>query len=278
MREEHRRQKRSHAAPLVAHIEAGLRSFDFDMPEEINRIETDHLSDLLFTTCSDGDENLRKEGVDPRKIFQVGNVMIDSLQTFLPKAKNSRILDGLNRMWAQKHTGTLQPGRFALVTLHRPSNVDHPEMLQMILSALLQISRRLPVIFPMHPRTQKLLKRLDDGFRKRLDGSGMLITDPIGYLDFLFLEQHARIVLTDSGGVQEETSFLGVPCLTLRPNTERPVTIREGTNRLVPLAEGDIVRAAEETLARPKPEPAKIRFWDGLAARRIVTKLKEIFD
>ncbi|HHM24343.1 MAG TPA: UDP-N-acetyl glucosamine 2-epimerase [Bacteroidetes bacterium] len=277
VREEHRKQKRSHAAPLVAHIEAGLRSFDFDMPEEINRIETDHLSDILFTTCDDGDENLLREGVDPRKIFQVGNVMIDSLRSFLPKARQSGILQELNRIWRRKHSEPLTAGGYALVTLHRPSNVDHPQMLRMILSALMEISGEIPVIFPMHPRTQKLLAQLDDEFRKRLSRSRLLITDPIGYLDFLYLEKHARIVLTDSGGVQEETSYLGVPCLTLRPNTERPVTIREGTNRLVPLRKESIVEFARQALQRTSWQPASIRFWDGRAAQRIVGTLTEIF-
>ena len=194
----------------VAHVEAGLRSFDRAMPEEINRLVTDSLADLLFTTSRDADENLKREGVDPSKIHFVGNVMIDTLLKHREKAAALRIE---------------KPKQYALVTLHRPSNVDDPKVLGPILQALEEISRTMPVLFPIHPRTQKRVR--DFGLSLN---NGVRTMEPLGYLEFLNLESSATVVLTDSGGLQEETTILGVPCLTLRHNTERPVTITHGTN------------------------------------------------
>ena len=271
------RYPESHKRPLIAHVEAGLRSFDWNMPEEVNRVLTDHLSDLLFTTCRDGDENLAHEGIPAEKIVFVGNVMIDSLVQFLPLARKSGILVDLNRTFSEKLSEPLHEGSFALATLHRPSNVDSPDSLGMILEAFVEISRELPIVFPMHPRTQKLMGQLPAKIRRDVEESAILITDPLGYLDFLFLEQAARLVLTDSGGVQEETSFLKIPCLTLRPNTERPITITEGTNRLVPLTTEAIVSAAREALSGQEgARSTSIPLWDGHAAERIVTYLKNL--
>ena len=273
----HKMRCRSHEAPIIAHVEAGLRSFDFNMPEEINRVETDVLSDILFTTSSGDDSNLIEEGIDPRKIFCVGNVMIDSLQNFLTKAAKSIILDKLNRDNRARHHAPLKGGDFALATLHRPGNVDDPAMLTEILSALIRVSADLPIIFPMHPRTRKLLSKLNTNFQQQLSASNVVITAPVGYLDFLHLQTKARLVLTDSGGVQVETSYLGVPCLTLRPNTEWLITIREGTNKLVPLNNEAIVSAAKTALKKKEWHPANIQYWDGQAAERIVNSLKQIF-
>ncbi len=261
--------------PQIAHVEAGLRSFDWDMPEEVNRVLTDHLSDLLFTTCADGDENLAREGISKEKIVFVGNVMIDSLVQFLPLARKSTILKDLSDRFGGKLAQPLREKGFALVTLHRPSNVDSPDSLSMILEAFVEISRELPLIFPMHPRTRKLMGQLPEAVRRDVETNLILLTEPLGYLDFLFLEQAARLVLTDSGGVQEETSFLGVPCLTLRPNTERPVTITEGTNRLIPLEKQAIVAAAREVLDGKTKSGKAIPLWDGRAAERIVAYLKK---
>lgn len=269
-------RQRCHAAPIIAHVEAGERSFDFNMAEEINRVATDHLSDILFTTCNDSDKNLISEGVDPHTIFCVGNIMIDSLQKFLEKSANSKILEELNRNHLPKHVAPLQGGDFALVTLHRPSNVDEPTPLIMLLSALVRISLQLPVIFPMHPRTRKLMATLDGKIHKQISEGSILITEPLGYMDFLHLQSQARLVLTDSGGVQVETSYLGVPCLTLRPNTEWQITLREGTNELVPLHEEAIVSAACSVLSKERPKPAHIQFWDGKTGERMVDTLKQI--
>ncbi|MFQ5752025.1 MAG: UDP-N-acetyl glucosamine 2-epimerase [bacterium] len=268
----------SHEAPIIGHIEAGERSFDFRMPEEINRVTTDVLSDILFTTSNDGDKNLLAEGIDPRKIFCVGNIMIDSLQKCLAKAEQSKILEEMNRNHRPNHMQPIQGGQFALVTLHRPGNVDEPANLAMILSALIRISASLPIILPMHPRTRKLLSNLEKPFRKQISKSHILITAPIGYLDFLHLQTRARMVLTDSGGVQVETSYLGVPCLTLRPNTEWQITLREGTNKLVPMNEEAIVEAANTILGSKMSQPANIKYWDGGTASRIVSVFKDLFQ
>ena len=212
----------------VAHVEAGLRSRDLSMPEEINRIVTDSLSHLLFTTSPDAGRNLRAEGVDPRRIHHVGNVMIDTLRRFADRADASDVMRRLG----------LRPP-FALLTLHRPSNVDNEASLRRIFAALGELARDLPIVFPVHPRTVTGLSSL--GIRLEGRGSasdpdsdrGLRPIEPLGYLDFLHLQKRAALVLTDSGGVQEETSILGVPCLTLRENTERPITLSRGTNRLV---------------------------------------------
>ena len=244
----------------VAHVEAGLRSFDRTMPEEINRLVTDALSEMLFTTCEDANANLRREGIPERKIFFVGNVMIDTLVRHIELAKRSTIL---NRF-------SLQKGDYALVTLHRPSNVDEERPLHEILSAFRAIEQRVPIVFPVHPRTRDRFTKF--GLTRDISGmKHLILTEPLGYLDFLNLMMHAKLVLTDSGGIQEETTFLGIPCLTLRENTERPVTITHGTNRLVPLSAQRIIGEAENVLRNGKVEAARIPpLWDGRAAQRIV--------
>ena len=238
----------------VAHVEAGLRSRDRTMPEEVNRIVTDSLSDLLFTTSQDADRNLVAEGVPRRKIHRVGNVMIDTLRRFLGRAGESDVMPRL---------GLTPP--FALLTLHRPSNVDDPESLRRIFQALDTIGRRIPILFPVHPRTLANIERV--GVRL---GDGIRMVEPLGYIDFLHLQSKAALVLTDSGGIQEETSILGVPCLTLRENTERPVTIGKGTNRLVGSDPTRIVAAAQAILGTKRRPRRAIPLWDGRAAARIV--------
>lgn len=241
----------------VAHVEAGLRSFDRTMPEEINRLVTDQLADLLFTPSPDADEQLLREGIPPERIRFVGNVMIDSLVAALPLADSRPILGELG----------LEPGKYGLVTLHRPSNVDDPHTLAAIAGALQTIARELPLVFPVHPRSRR--RMLDFGLA--LDDSRLKLIEPQGYLDFLQLTRHARLVLTDSGGLQEETSFLGVPCLTLRPNTERPITVTLGTNTVIGTQPTAIVEHALDAMQRPMPERPAIPGWDGHAAERIVT-------
>ena len=251
----------------LAHVEAGLRSRDRTMPEELNRILTDACADLLFTTERDANENLVREGIDPEAIHFVGNVMIDTLRRFERRARASTILDSMG----------LEAGGFALVTLHRPSNVDRREDLDRIVTILEGTASRLPVVFPVHPRTRG---RLDEaGVASRLEGNPrMRITPPVGYIDFMRLMSAARIVLTDSGGIQEETTALGVPCLTLRENTERPVTISQGTNRLVGSDPARVLAALDEVLRRPLGgEPQVPELWDGRAAERIVAVLERTF-
>lgn len=239
----------------VAHIEAGLRSGDRSMPEEINRLLTDQVAELLFTPSRDGDANLIREGISPSKIHFVGNVMIDTLARMLPGARQRGTINKLG----------LQRRQFALVTLHRPSNVDQPETLGEILAALQEIAADLEVIFPVHPRTRQQIAKL--GFRAP---PGLRLIEPLGYLDFLALMDSAGFVLTDSGGVQEETTYLGVPCLTARPNTERPVTVSEGTNRLVD-SRREAILAAVGSLSQSNGKRGRIPdLWDGQAAERIV--------
>lgn len=248
----------------VAHVEAGLRSRDRSMPEEINRLLTDQIADLLFTPSPDGDENLLREGVSPQKIHRVGNVMIDTLVRMLPKAALRPGPAALG----------LEPGGYALVTLHRPANVDHPETLRQILDALEALSREMPVVFPIHPRTRKnLLASGNAAFleagESRGPGGDIHLLEPLGYLDFLALTRSAGLVLTDSGGIQEETTYLGIPCLTVRPNTERPVTVELGTNRLVQATTEAILQAVESARGEPAAERRPIPGWDGQAAERI---------
>lgn len=252
----------------VAHVEAGLRSFDERMPEEINRVLTDRISDLLLTPSLDGNENLLNEGVDKKKIHFVGNIMIDSLIGYLDKAKGSNIISEL---------GLKKDEEYILVTLHRPSNVDERESLEMLLSAFLEIGKRTKIIFPVHPRTKKNIVSL--GLEQRLKkNKNLIVTEPLGYLDFLKLQLGAKMVLTDSGGIQEETTYFGIPCLTLRENTERPITIEEGTNKLVKLDEVSIITETENSLRLERSNQEPPQYWDGKTSQRIVKVLKEWFE
>lgn len=252
----------SKAGIPVAHVEAGLRSFDRGMPEEINRIVTDALSDYLFVTESSALENLAREGVDPGKVFLVGNVMIDTLLQNRPRAESLRVAEGL----------AVTPGEYALVTLHRPSNVDDRGTLAGLLEILEWLAGELPVIFPVHPRTRNALERfgLWAGLGKV---PGVTLLEPQGYLEFLCLSSQARLVLTDSGGLQEETTALGVPCLTLRENTERPITVTEGSNQIVGTDPVRVREAVRGVLARRGVEQRRPELWDGRAAERIVAIL-----
>ena len=239
----------------VAHVEAGLRSFDRDMPEEINRIVTDQLADLLLTPSADGDENLRREGIPASRIRCVGNVMIDTLVEQLPKACRPDLpLDS----------------RYALVTLHRPSNVDDPAALQRVLSTLAELSDRCQIVFPVHPRTRQRIQSLDVTLPAK---DRFLTTDPLGYLEWLALQRDAAVIITDSGGIQEESTYLGVPCLTLRENTERPITISEGTNLLVGGDMTKLHREAEKILRGQGKRGLKPALWDGRAGERIAALL-----
>jgi UDP-N-acetylglucosamine 2-epimerase (non-hydrolysing) len=272
--------------PLIAHVEAGLRSFDRTMPEEINRIVTDHVSDMLFVTEESGLTNLNKEGISPEIVHFVGNTMIDSLLAFKGKADSSAKLDELGLR--------LQPGqngegkkvvRYALLTLHRPANVDNRESLQEILAGLQELGEDCPIIFPVHPRTQKRIKEfgidLNAAAATKDDaGAGighgrMILIDPLGYLDFLCLMKNASIVVTDSGGVQEETTCLGIPCVTVRENTERPVTVEKGTN-IIAGTSREGIRAAIRTQSYKKTERTVPMHWDGNAAARIVEVLVRV--
>ena len=241
----------------VGHVEAGLRSFDRTMPEEINRLLTDQLAGLLFTPSEDADANLRNEGIPAEKIFRVGNVMIDSLVKLLPAAQ-SQSHNGLRHL--QPHP---QPQRYALVTLHRPANVDDATILKRILQSLLEVSQELAVVFPVHPRTRKCIA--DFG----LQAGRLQILDPLPYLEFLALQSRATVVITDSGGIQEETTYLGVPCLTLRENTERPVTVSLGTNVLVGRDPGKLRSELSRVLAGQAKKGTIPPLWDGHAGDRI---------
>jgi UDP-N-acetylglucosamine 2-epimerase (non-hydrolysing) len=266
----------AHLCIPVAHVEAGLRSFDRTMPEEINRILTDQIAEYLFTTEESATQNLLREGVAPEKIFFVGNVMIDSLLTFRAKAERSSILQRLGL----SENGTFKP--YALLTLHRPNNVDDGGTLQKLFQAIQTLSQDIPIVFPVHPRTVQRLREqnleaivsFDEG---RQSAGQILCINPVGYLDFLCLMAHARLVLTDSGGVQEETTALCVPCLTLRENTERPVTIQQGTNKLVGRDQDTIVKAGYEALQNPLAPTRLPDLWDGKAAERIVLTIRDRF-
>jgi UDP-N-acetylglucosamine 2-epimerase (non-hydrolysing) len=242
----------------VAHVEAGLRSRDRTMPEEINRILTDAISDRLFTTSQDADENLKNEGVPAEKISFVGNVMIDSLMDHLKLAEQSKVREDLG----------VADSEYAVLTLHRPSNVDDKNVFDGILHALLALAEKLPIIFPVHPRTRGKIDEF--GFGERIANSNIKLIEPLGYLDFLRLYSGAKLVLTDSGGLQEETTVLAIPCLTLRHNTERPITIEMGTNILVGTDPEKIKQAAFEALTSDGNKGTKIPpLWDGHAAVRI---------
>jgi UDP-N-acetylglucosamine 2-epimerase (non-hydrolysing) len=251
----------------VIHVEAGLRSFDRTMPEEINRILTDAISDLLFVSETSGVENLRREGTSEDRIFFVGNVMIDTLMHHIQKARQLPVLQQFN----------LQPKKYGIVTMHRPANVDSPEKFRSILEGLIFVSKSVPLLFAMHPRTQKNIQQ--SGLQGLFDQNPQIrITEPFGYLEFLNLMSNAAVVLTDSGGMQEETTILGTPCLTLRENTERPVTITVGTNRLVNPDRDSIIDAWKNLQTNPPPTDRKPELWDGGAAKRIVKIIDEDYQ
>lgn len=248
---------------FTAHIEAGLRSGDWSMPEEVNRVVTDTVADLLLTPSPDADRNLLAEGCAPDSIARVGNVMIDTLFEHLPRA---RALDVPTRMG-------LEPSAYAVLTLHRPSNVDRADVLRGILEAVASVARRMPVVFPVHPRTRVSVESMGI---KLGEIPGLRLTLPLGYLDFLSLTSRARLVMTDSGGLQEESTVLGIPCLTLRENTERPITIEQGTNVLAGTDPATIIREAERALGRPAGTPHAVPdLWDGRTAGRIVRAVME---
>ena len=247
--------------PCVAHLEAGLRSFDRTMPEEINRLVTDTLADILWTPSPDGDENLLREGIERHKIQRVGNIMIDSLEmlrSVIEKQNTYREMD-------------LNSGEYGLVTLHRPSNVDDPRTMAPLCNALIRISNRIPLVFPVHPRTRKNMENMN--LMPLLEkAENLMITEPINYIRFMNLVFNCRFVLTDSGGIQEETTYLGIPCLTLRPNTERPVTIHQGTNRLCDL--NKLKEHVDDVLSNTSSPACKIDLWDGRTADRVVESIK----
>ena len=247
----------------IGHVEAGLRSFDRTMPEEVNRVLTDQLSDILFTTSPEAEVNLVREGVSADRIHFVGNPMIDSLERHLGRARASEVLT--------RHG--LSARGYALVTLHRPSNVDDPATLAGILGALREVAASVPVLFPAHPRTVKMLQTHGLDGLVSLAGppkqGAITCIDPVGYVDFLRLMADARVVLTDSGGIQEETTILGVPCLTLRHNTERPITCEMGTNKLLGTDPAVIAREATAAIQAAAPEPKRPPLWDGHAGERI---------
>lgn len=253
----------------VIHVEAGLRSFDRAMPEEINRVLTDQISDILFTTERSGRENLLREGIAGERIHFVGNVMIDTLRHNLARAIPTRQL-----LQAAGQASFLDSGNgYAVLTMHRPSNVDDPDTLRTLLGTVVRISTSLPVIFPVHPRTRAMIEKF--GLAAMLDTPRILQLPPMGYLEMLGLMQDARLVLTDSGGIQEETTALGVPCITLRNNTERPITIEEGTNTLAGQSPEKILTAFEEVMRSGGKAGRVPEFWDGQASVRIATILQE---
>jgi UDP-N-acetylglucosamine 2-epimerase (non-hydrolysing) len=238
----------------VAHVEAGLRSLDRTMPEEINRLLTDAVSRWLFVSEPSGIINLYQENVDKERIFFVGNVMIDTLLACRERSEQSPILETLH----------VRKQHYGVLTLHRPANVDEPDVLERLMTAVARLQREVLIVFPVHPRARPQVRDHVAGL------PNVIVTEPLGYLDFLKLVANARLVLTDSGGLQEETTVLGVPCLTLRENTERPITIHQGTNRLVGLDPERIIAAGLQTLAGGRSQPRRPELWDGQAARRIV--------
>ena len=249
--------------PYVGHLEAGLRSFDRSMPEEINRLVTDALADILWTPSADGDENLLREGVSREKIQRVGNIMIDSLEMLRDKIQDQAAYSDFG----------LKPQQYGMVTLHRPSNVDAPKKLAKLFDLLSRISKKIPLVFPIHPRTRKSADQI--GILSQLDQSKELILlDPLNYVRFMNLVLNCRFALTDSGGIQEETTYLGIPCITLRPNTERPVTLTQGTNKLCDL--DNLAAAVDSVLSEKKRQSCKIELWDGKTAGRVVQSIKDL--
>lgn len=247
----------------IAHIEAGLRSFDFKMPEEINRRLTDQVADYLFITESSALTNLENEGIDPSKIFFVGNIMIDNLMQNLNKAQETNYYEELS----------LIPESYGLVTIHRPSNVDNREDLERVIQILDYIQSKIKIIFPMHPRTQKCLKQYN--LEKELNKSGIILIEPLGYLEFLNLMINSKFILTDSGGIQEEASYLGIPILTLRKNTERPITIEKGTNSLIGNDFEKLKLILDKILTNSYKKGQSIEKWDGKTSQRIVRIITE---
>jgi UDP-N-acetylglucosamine 2-epimerase (non-hydrolysing) len=247
----------------IAHVEAGLRSNDWAMPEEVNRVLTDRLSDLLLTPSHDAEPNLLREGIDAKRIVFVGNVMIDSLLRMLPQAKSLNVAKRFD----------LRDGNYVVTTLHRPSNVDDERQLRVILGALSDVAKRIPVALPLHPRTRDRMRSF--GIDNDLDG--IRIMEPLGYTEMLGLQSEAALVLTDSGGMQEESTVLGIPCVTLRETTERPITVTEGTNRMAPwpLTQAGILASVEAALGSGRvPVGARApEGWDGKASERIVQAL-----
>lgn len=257
-------KQRDSARPIVAHLEAGLRSRDRTMPEEINRIVTDALADILWTPSPDADENLLNEGIPEAKICRVGNIMIDSLEMLRPRIVKESTLNELG----------LQKGEYALVTLHRPSNVDDPATLGRICRGLSEISKEVRMVFPVHPRTRKNLERF--GLMDFLQScSGIMLTEPLSYVPFMNLVFNSQLILTDSGGIQEETTYLGIPCLTLRSSTERPITVEQGTNRLT--NPDRMVRDVFDALHKPNTNYSVPELWDGKTASRVVKSIGEFF-
>lgn len=244
----------------LAHLEAGLRSGDRTMPEEINRIVTDSIADVLWTPSPDGDENLLHDGVPSDKITRVGNIMMDSFEMLRPSIEASGCVERLG----------LTTGEFGLITFHRPANVDTEDALSPIVDALEGVTQAVPLIFPVHPRTRSRL--IEFGLMSRLESNpSITLTDPLGYIEFMSLVMNSRLVITDSGGIQEETTYLGIPCLTMRPNTERPITISEGTNQLV--TANELADTATALLEVRDNNPVSLEFWDGQTASRIVQDL-----